>query len=86
MASSGMLRRVTLVNSSETSALTRDIRRNITEDAILHSHCRENLKSYIPWPFPRRLKKPEREADRPPPYSALIKNGGAIPPQTQMSS
>jgi hypothetical protein len=34
MASSGMLRRVALT------------RRNIPEDAILHSHRRENLKSY----------------------------------------
>jgi hypothetical protein len=33
---------------SETSALTRSTRRNIPEDAILHSHRRENLGSYIP--------------------------------------
>jgi hypothetical protein len=33
--------------SSETSVLTRATRRNILEDAILHSHSRENLKSYI---------------------------------------
>jgi hypothetical protein len=34
------------VSSSETSVLTRASRRNIAEDAILHSHRRENLKSY----------------------------------------
>jgi hypothetical protein len=33
--------------SSETSVLTRAIRRNIPEDNIRHSHRRENLKSYI---------------------------------------
>jgi hypothetical protein len=32
--------------SSETSVLTRTIRRNNPEDNILHSHRRENLKSY----------------------------------------
>jgi hypothetical protein len=32
--------------SSETSVLTRAKRRNNPEDTILHSHRRENLKSY----------------------------------------
>jgi hypothetical protein len=36
-------------SSSETSVLTRATRRNIREDAILHSHRRGNLKSYIEW-------------------------------------
>jgi hypothetical protein len=35
------------LSSSETSVLTRTTRRNILEDGILHSHRRENLKSYI---------------------------------------
>jgi hypothetical protein len=34
------------IRSSETSVLTRATRRNILEDAVLHSHRRENLKSY----------------------------------------
>jgi hypothetical protein len=32
---------------SETSFLTRSAQHNIPEDGVLHSHHRENLKSYI---------------------------------------
>jgi hypothetical protein len=35
------------LSSSETSFLTRSTLRDIPEDAILHSHRHENLKSYI---------------------------------------
>jgi hypothetical protein len=38
--------RRTLRTSSETSVLTRATRRNNPEETILHSHRRENLKSY----------------------------------------
>jgi hypothetical protein len=34
-------------SSYEMSPLTRGTRRHIPEDAFLHSHCRENLRSYI---------------------------------------
>jgi hypothetical protein len=35
------------LHSSEMSVLTGTTRRNIPENDFLHSHCRENLKSYI---------------------------------------
>jgi hypothetical protein len=35
------------LRSSETSVLTRAPRRRIPKDGILHSHGRENLRSYI---------------------------------------
>jgi hypothetical protein len=34
------------LSSSEAPVLSRATRRNISEDIILHSHHRENLKSY----------------------------------------
>jgi hypothetical protein len=41
--------------SSETSVLTRTTRRNNPEDTILHSHRRENLKSYKQISYPERM-------------------------------
>jgi hypothetical protein len=35
------------VSFSETTVLSRAARGNIPEDAILHSHCREKIKSYL---------------------------------------
>jgi hypothetical protein len=35
------------IRSSEISVLTRAAWHNIPEDNILHSHCHENLKSYV---------------------------------------
>jgi hypothetical protein len=37
------------LGSSETSVLTRATLRSIPEHTILHSHRRENLKSYMRW-------------------------------------
>jgi hypothetical protein len=47
-----------VICSSETFDLTRATRRHIPEAGILHSHCRESLKSYIAlagWAMQRRL-------------------------------
>jgi hypothetical protein len=39
--------KIDVILSSETPVLTRTTHRHTTEDGILHSHRRENLKSYI---------------------------------------
>jgi hypothetical protein len=39
------------LSSSETSVLRIATWRNFPENAILHSHCRENLKSYMLFPI-----------------------------------
>jgi hypothetical protein len=42
------------IHSSETLVLTRATQRNAPEDGILHSHRRENLKSYMRGHFMKR--------------------------------
>jgi hypothetical protein len=41
------------LSTTETSVLTRAKRRNIIEDAILHSHRHDNFKSYIKIVMPK---------------------------------
>jgi hypothetical protein len=36
-----------MMEAIRTSVLTRAVRRHIPEDDVLHSHRRENLKSYV---------------------------------------
>jgi hypothetical protein len=43
----GSILKMEAIRSYETSVYTRSTRRHIPEDGILHSHCRENLRSYI---------------------------------------
>jgi hypothetical protein len=43
----GELGTLAVTSNRRTRRLTRATRRNIPEDGILHSHRRENLKSYI---------------------------------------
>jgi hypothetical protein len=42
-----IIRKIEAISSFETSVLTRPKRRHISEDDILHSHSRGNLKSYM---------------------------------------
>jgi hypothetical protein len=82
MASSGMLRRVALVRtdvsealtSSETSVITRGTRRNIPEDPILHSRRRENLKSYTTSVMLRLYHRHEEKTCKQQPQLRIYRN------------
>jgi hypothetical protein len=41
---------------------------------------------WVPGPISPRVKRPKRETDKSSPFSAEVKNGGAIPPLPLMSS
>jgi hypothetical protein len=47
------------IRSSETSVHTRSARHHIPEDGILHSHCCENLKSYIGYVYMHSVSSPQ---------------------------
>jgi hypothetical protein len=73
------------LSCSETPVFTTATRRNISEDAILHSHCRENLKSYT-GPFFRQRGCPTSEIGQGPTVQKIfswVPNGCLKPRQTE---